>query len=113
MYAVLSKAYTNGDEKLYAEEKNFDKLAEIISDAVGDVDKKETLQVLKEGSQENQYQVDIPNAKSISLQQREKKLKMRWMNKILLVYTLPNIHLVFIQMVFFFLSFYWICRCPK
>ncbi len=30
------------------------------------------MQVLKEGSQENQYQVDIPNAKSISLQQREK-----------------------------------------
>lgn len=72
LYAVLSKAYTNGDEKLYAEEKNFDKLAEIISDAVGDVDKKETLKVLKEGAQENQYQVDIPNAKSISLQQREK-----------------------------------------
>lgn len=71
LYAVLSKAYTNGDEKLYAEEKNFDELAEIIADTVKDVDKKETLKVLKEGAKENKYQVDIPNAKSISLQQRE------------------------------------------
>jgi len=72
LYAVLSKNYRNGDEKLYAEKTNFDKLAEIISDTVKDVDKKETLKVLEEGEKENKYQVDIPNAKSITLQQREK-----------------------------------------
>lgn len=72
LYAVLSKNYRNSGEKLYAEQKNFDKLAEIISDTVKDVDKKETLEVLEEGEKENKYQVDIPNAKSITLQQREK-----------------------------------------
>lgn len=71
LYAILSEAYTNDDENLYAEPKNFDKLAEIIADTINDVDKKETLKVLKEGAKENKYQVDIPNAKSISLQQRE------------------------------------------
>lgn len=71
LYAVLSKAYKNDDENLYAEEKNFDKLAEAISDTVDDVDKKEVVKVLEEGAEENKYQVDIPNAKSISLQQRE------------------------------------------
>lgn len=71
LYAVLSENYRNGDEKLYAEQKNFEKLAEIISDTVEDVDEDDTLDVLEEGAEEDRYQVDIPNAKSISLQQRE------------------------------------------
>lgn len=47
--AILSKTYTSGDKKLYVEEKNFDKIAEILHKNLS-IDKKDALNILEDGA---------------------------------------------------------------
>ena len=76
LYAVLSTSYVNGkgDDKeiLYAQSKDFDTLTKIIVDVLGDkVSEKKVLNSLKQASEDNLYRTDIPNAKNITLQQKQ------------------------------------------
>ena len=54
--AILSKTYTSGDKKLYVEEKNFDKIAEILHKNLS-IDKKDALNILEDGAKKELYQV--------------------------------------------------------
>lgn len=72
LYAVLDKSYESGNKKLYAEEKNFDKLATIVSNVLkGRVRKTTVEKVLNSGIENDKYQVDIPNGKNITLQEKQ------------------------------------------
>ncbi|MGX7195598.1 penicillin-binding transpeptidase domain-containing protein [Enterococcus olivae] len=78
MYAVLDESYVSGkdeegnDIKLYAEPENFDALAEIASTVLdGKISKKRMLEVLKQGIKNGAWQVDIPNGRNITLQERQ------------------------------------------
>ena len=48
VYAILSKSYVSGKKNLYAEEKNFDKLAKILNEQLG-IDQNEAVQTLEKG----------------------------------------------------------------
>lgn len=72
LYAVLSKTYVNGDDKLYAQSKDFETLAKIITDVVGDktsLDK--IISALNQGLEDDLTQTEIPNAKNLTLQQKQ------------------------------------------
>ena len=56
--AILSKTYTSGDKKLYVEEKNFDKIAEILHKNLS-IDKKDALNILEDGAKKELYQVEF------------------------------------------------------
>lgn len=78
--AILSTKYMTGSKKLYAEEKNFDKLAEILHDKLG-MEKKYALAQLENGLKDERYQVEFgKNGKGITLA-KKKKSKKRWKNK--------------------------------
>ncbi|MGQ4819314.1 cell division protein FtsI, partial [Enterococcus faecium] len=47
--AILSKTYTSGHKKLYVEEKNFDKIAEILHKNLS-IHKKDALNILEDGA---------------------------------------------------------------
>ncbi|MHC5269042.1 penicillin-binding transpeptidase domain-containing protein [Enterococcus sp. LJL98] len=71
-YAILTKSYMQGDKELYAQEKDFEKIATILTNVLGERVKKETiLKVLREGVEKEKWQVDIPNSKSLTLQEKE------------------------------------------
>lgn len=71
-FAILSKSYMSGKKKLYLQKKDFEKLAQIFVDVLGDkVNKKTIIKVLNNGVKEEKWQVDIPNGKSMTLQQRQ------------------------------------------
>lgn len=65
VYAILSDTYMSGKKKLYAEPKNFDKLADILKKRVG-IKKSKALETLKRGVNEDgsskYYQVEFGNA---------------------------------------------------
>lgn len=70
--AILSKTYTSGDKKLYAEPKNFDKIAKILADNL-DIEKADALKILKNGASDKFYQVEFGSAgKNITLEVKEK-----------------------------------------
>lgn len=48
VYAVLNQTYVDGEKKLYAEEENFSKLAQILEDQLG-IDKTTAINTLQEG----------------------------------------------------------------
>ncbi|MCD5001791.1 penicillin-binding protein [Enterococcus saccharolyticus] len=80
MYVVLNDSYVTGDGKiLYAEKKNFEKIAEVVSSELdGKVKKKTVIETLQNASDLELKQTNIPNAKNITLQQKqsiEKKLE--------------------------------------
>ena len=56
--AILSKTYTSGDKKLYVEEKNFDKIVEILHKNLS-IDKKDALNILEDGAKKELYQVEF------------------------------------------------------
>ena len=56
--AILSKTYTSVDKKLYVEEKNFDKIAEILHKNLS-IDKKDALNILEDGAKKELYQVEF------------------------------------------------------
>jgi penicillin-binding protein 2X len=70
IYAILSESYVNGNEKLYAQEKNFDHLASILNKYLG-IKEKSALKTLKSGLNSDgtskYYQVEFGNkGKNIS-----------------------------------------------
>jgi penicillin-binding protein 2X len=76
VYAILSKTYTGAnDEKLYAEEQNFDKLADILYDKLG-IKKEDSLKRLRVNVGEKDptklaYQVEFGNdGKGINLSKK-------------------------------------------
>ncbi len=72
LYAVLSKTYVNGDDKLYAQSKDFEILAKIITDVVGDkTSSDKIISALNQGLEDDLTQTDIPNAKNLTLQQKQ------------------------------------------
>ena len=58
VYAILSKSYVSGKKNLYAEEKNFDKLAKILNEQLG-IDQNEAVQTLEKGLKEERWQVEF------------------------------------------------------
>ncbi|RBS54673.1 penicillin-binding transpeptidase domain-containing protein [Enterococcus faecium] len=69
--AILSKTYTSGDKKLYVEEKNFDKIAEILHKNLS-IDKKDALNILEEGAKKELYQVEFGSyGKNISQETKQ------------------------------------------
>lgn len=76
LYAVLNESYVTGSgdnqKNLYAEEENFNTLADIIVDVLGErADKKSILAVLQQGAEDQLWQVNIPNARNITLQESQ------------------------------------------
>ncbi|HBK5381840.1 TPA: penicillin-binding protein [Enterococcus faecium] len=70
-YAILSKTYTSGDKKLYVEEKNFDKIAEILHKNLS-IDKKDALNILEDGAKKELYQVEFGSyGKNISQETKQ------------------------------------------
>ena len=70
IYAILSESYVNGNEKLYAQDKNFDDLASILNKYLG-IKEKSALKTLKSGLNSDgtskYYQVEFGNkGKNIS-----------------------------------------------
>ncbi|HGF7808607.1 penicillin-binding transpeptidase domain-containing protein [Enterococcus faecium] len=69
--AILSKTYTSGDKKLYVEEKNFDKIAEILHKNLS-IDKKDALNILEDGAKKGLYQVEFGSyGKNISQETKQ------------------------------------------
>ena len=69
--AILSKTYTSGDKKLYVEEKNFDKIAEILHKNLS-IDKKDALNILEGGAKKELYQVEFGSyGKNISQETKQ------------------------------------------
>lgn len=69
--AILSKTYTSGDKKLYVEEKNFDKVAEILHKNLS-IDKKDALNILEDGAKKELYQVEFGSyGKNISQETKQ------------------------------------------
>ena len=69
--AILSKTYTSGDKKLYVEEKNFDKIAEILHKNLS-IDKKYALNILEDGAKKELYQVEFGSyGKNISQETKQ------------------------------------------
>ncbi|WP_414947151.1 penicillin-binding transpeptidase domain-containing protein [Enterococcus faecium] len=69
--AILSKTYTSGDKKLYVEEKNFDKIAEILHKNLS-IDKKDALNILENGAKKELYQVEFGSyGKNISQETKQ------------------------------------------
>lgn len=69
--AILSKTYTSGDKKLYVEEKNFDKIAEILHKSLS-IDKKDALNILEDGAKKELYQVEFGSyGKNISQETKQ------------------------------------------
>lgn len=69
--AILSKTYTSGDKKLYVEEKNFDKIAEILHKNLSIV-KKDALNILEDGAKKELYQVEFGSyGKNISQETKQ------------------------------------------
>ncbi|HGF8067202.1 TPA: penicillin-binding transpeptidase domain-containing protein [Enterococcus faecium] len=69
--AILSKTYTSGDKKLYVEEKNFDKIAEILHKNLS-IDKKDALNILEDGAKKELYQVEFSSyGKNISQETKQ------------------------------------------
>lgn len=69
--AILSKTYTSGDKKLYVEEKNFDKIAEILHKNLS-IDKKDVLNILEDGAKKELYQVEFGSyGKNISQETKQ------------------------------------------
>ncbi|HCI0380443.1 TPA: penicillin-binding protein [Enterococcus faecium] len=69
--AILSKTYTSGDKKLYVEEKNFDKIAEILYKNLS-IDKKDALNILEDGAKKELYQVEFGSyGKNISQETKQ------------------------------------------
>ena len=66
VYAILSKSYVSGKKNLYAEEKNFDKLAKILNEQLG-IDQNEAVQTLEKGLKEERWQVEFGSQGSKSL----------------------------------------------
>lgn len=72
VYAMLNEKYMWGDKKLYAEKKNFSTLASIVKDVLGDrVSQKDMLKSLNYGKDNDKDRVNIPNARSLTLQQKQ------------------------------------------
>jgi len=69
-YATLSKTYTSGNKKLYAQEKDFEKLVAILAKEVSGFDEKKALTALKNGAKENLWLVEFSQAKNLTLKQR-------------------------------------------
>lgn len=70
-YAVLSKTYVSGKTKLYAQEAHFDQLATILHDVLG-LDKADVLKRLKEGVQDEKWQVEFGNGgKNMTLEKKQ------------------------------------------
>ncbi|MFV0558464.1 MAG: penicillin-binding transpeptidase domain-containing protein [Enterococcus sp.] len=72
VYAILSDTYVSGDDKLYAQEKDFETIAEILHDVLK-INEKSALQTLKDGAKNNQYQVEFNQSggKDITLEKKE------------------------------------------
>ncbi|MDW8821309.1 penicillin-binding transpeptidase domain-containing protein [Enterococcus faecium] len=69
--AILSKTYTSGDKKLYVEENNFDKIAEILHKNLS-IDKKDALNILEDGAKKELYQVEFGSyGKNISQETKQ------------------------------------------
>lgn len=69
--AILSKTYTSGDKKLYVEEKNFDKIAEILHKNLS-IGKKDALNILEDGAKKELYQVEFGSyGKNISQETKQ------------------------------------------
>ncbi len=69
--AILSKTYTSGDKKLYVEEKNFDKIVEILHKNLS-IDKKDALNILEDGAKKELYQVEFGSyGKNISQETKQ------------------------------------------
>ncbi|HGF8041132.1 TPA: penicillin-binding transpeptidase domain-containing protein [Enterococcus faecium] len=69
--AILSKTYTSVDKKLYVEEKNFDKIAEILHKNLS-IDKKDALNILEDGAKKELYQVEFGSyGKNISQETKQ------------------------------------------
>ncbi len=69
--AILSKTYTSGDKKMYVEEKNFDKIAEILHKNLS-IDKKDALNILEDGAKKELYQVEFGSyGKNISQETKQ------------------------------------------
>ncbi|GAB7135672.1 penicillin-binding transpeptidase domain-containing protein [Enterococcus faecalis] len=69
--AILSKTYTSGDKKLYVEEKNFDKIAEILHKNLS-IDKKDALNILEDGAKKELYQIEFGSyGKNISQETKQ------------------------------------------
>lgn len=69
--AILSKTYTSGDKKLYVEEKNSDKIAEILHKNLS-IDKKDALNILEDGAKKELYQVEFGSyGKNISQETKQ------------------------------------------
>ncbi|EPH99218.1 putative penicillin-binding protein 2X [Enterococcus faecalis 13-SD-W-01] len=69
--AILSKTFTSGDKKFYAEEKNFDKIATILHDNLS-ISKKDALSILKNGADKELYQVEFGSfGKNISQETKQ------------------------------------------
>ena len=70
-YIVLSKTYTTGDKKLYAESKNFETLAKILKAQVENVDVDDVVKLLENGEKQGSYQVEVNSAKNLTLKQKQ------------------------------------------
>lgn len=72
LFAVLDETYVSGEEKLYVEQENFDKVADIISTALDEkVTKKRAMEVLNLGIENDKKQVEFDNAKNLTLQEKQ------------------------------------------
>jgi penicillin-binding protein 2X len=58
VYAILSKSYVSGKKNLYAEEKNFEKLAKILNEQLG-INQDEAVKTLEDGLKKELWQVEF------------------------------------------------------
>ncbi|WP_430609858.1 penicillin-binding transpeptidase domain-containing protein [Enterococcus sp. DIV0876] len=71
IYAVLNQNYMDGKKKLYAEEKNFNKLAKILSDTLG-IDEDTAVKKLEAGLADQLWQVSFGSkGNNITLEQKK------------------------------------------
>lgn len=70
--AILDKKYVSGETKLYAQEKDFDTLATILSKVSKErFKKKVVLETLNYGLENDKYQVAIVNGRSLTLKEKQ------------------------------------------
>lgn len=69
-HAILSKTYVSGNKKLYAEPKNFEKLAAILAKEIDGFNEKQAVNILEMGDKEGKYQIEFSQAKKLTLKQK-------------------------------------------
>ncbi|WP_270789264.1 penicillin-binding transpeptidase domain-containing protein [Enterococcus diestrammenae] len=72
IYIVTSTSYVSGNTKLYAEEKNFDKIADVLHEVLGSK-KADVVKALEKAKKNNAYQIELgTETKNLTLKTKQK-----------------------------------------